>query len=289
MESKDVSRAECHFTDSQRRAPFDKITAAKYYPPKSNNDLRNLHRAICETNGADHHKISVFYYILLDFDYPTGRREYSMTFESRSFLPQKYQIYMKGLWHMDRGEFEDALQYLTHPSIIPTFPDDILETLVKISNNDLTLSLAYYHTVQPTLTGLRAIECLFSALGRTSVTEAFYFSRGQTETTQRHMFEMLISLVLNNSPKETMADRCVELINLPLTKQEEEWFEDYLLQGEGRGLKKALDTVMMRKIGTGNFAESLDLKGFSKNNIAGLDWGVLSDAVEDGLGPRATS
>jgi hypothetical protein len=86
------------------------LPALKYYPPKSNSDLRNLHKAVCDNTGADHHKISVLYYILLDFDYPTGRRDLSTAFEQKSFLPQKYQIYMKGLWHMDRMEFEVRLE-----------------------------------------------------------------------------------------------------------------------------------------------------------------------------------
>ena len=80
--------------------------AAKYYPPKSNSDLRNLHKVIVESAGADHHKISVLYYLLLDFDYATGKRDYSTAFEQYAFLPPKYQKYMKGLWHMDRKEFE---------------------------------------------------------------------------------------------------------------------------------------------------------------------------------------
>lgn len=80
--------------------------AIRFYPPKSNNDLRSLHKAIVDSSGADHHKISVLYYILLDFDAPTGRRVHSTAFEESSFLPQNYQIYMKGLWHLDRTEFE---------------------------------------------------------------------------------------------------------------------------------------------------------------------------------------
>lgn len=102
------------------------------------------------------------------------------------------------------------------------------------------------------------------------------------------MFEMLISLVLHNSPADTVADRCVELVNLPLSKEEDSWLEEYLLQGEGRGLKKGKDLVMMRKIGTGNFIESLALKGSGSRAIGGLDWKVLLEAVEDGLGSRAS-
>jgi hypothetical protein len=84
----------------------DSVTATKLYPPKTNGDLKNLHKAIVESNGADLHKISVLYYILLDFDAPTGGRKYSLAFEQKAFLPQKYQIYMKGLWHMDQLQFE---------------------------------------------------------------------------------------------------------------------------------------------------------------------------------------
>jgi hypothetical protein len=101
------------------------------------------------------------------------------------------------------------------------------------------------------------------------------------------MFEMLISLVLNNSSPETIADRSVELVNLPMTAEEEAWFEDYLLRGEGRVLKRAKDTVTMRKIGTGRFKEGLETKGANGRSIAGLDWGNLTAGVEAGLGPRA--
>lgn len=179
-----------------------------------------------------------------------------------------------------------ALQYLTHPSLIPTFADEILEVLVRHASQNLTLALAYYHTVQPTLSSRSAIECLLSAMARTSVTEAFHFCRGQSEYTQRHMFQMLIAVVLKNSSPETIADRCVELVNLPFSTEEEAWFEDYLLRGDGRALKKGKDTLMMRKIGIGSFTESLSLKGIHNRTIAGLDWSTLSKTVEDGLGPR---
>lgn len=171
--------------------------------------------------------------------------------------------------------------------MIPTFSDEILEVLVRHARkDDLTLPLAYYNTVQPALTSTQALESLFSAIARTSVTEAFYFSRGQPEYAQRHMFEMLISLVLNNSPSSTIADRSVELVNLPLTLEEERWFEEYLLNGDGRQIRKSKDTLMMRRIGTGNFTGSLSLEGLTTRSIGGLDWAILADAVDEGLGPR---
>jgi hypothetical protein len=176
---------------------------------------------------------------------------------------------------------------LTHPSVIPTFQDEIIDVLVKHpKDNDMSLALVYYHTAQPTLTSPTALESLFAAIAKTSATEAFYFTRAQPEYSQRHMFEMLIALVLNNSPKDTIADRSVELVNLPMTVEEEAWFNDYLLRGEGRSIRRAKDTVMMRRIGTGNFTDSLSLDGVNGRSIGGLDWSTLTGAVEDGLGPR---
>lgn len=152
--------------------------------------------------------------------------------------------------------------------------------------NELPLALAYYYTVQPVLKDSRAIQCLFRAIATSSVTEAFYFSRAQPEHTRRHLFEFLISLVINNSPKQTIADRSVELVNLPFSVEEEEWFEEYLVRGDGRGLSRSKDTLLMRKIGTGKFTESLSLDVPRGRPIGGLDWNNLSEAIQDGLGPR---
>ena len=124
-------------------------------------------------------------------------------------------------------------------------------------------------------------------MARTNVTEAFYFCRGQPEYAQQHMFHLLISFVLNNSPAETAADRSVELVGLPFNRQEEAWFEDYLLRGEGIALKKGKDTLMIRKLGTGNFTESMPPRGIHHHVIGGLEWGSLSGAVKEGLGSRS--
>jgi hypothetical protein len=82
------------------------VTANKIYPPKSNNELRNLHQAVVSANAAHHTKVSLLYYILLDCDKMARNNAYSNAFEEKSFMPEKYQIFMKGLWHMDRAEFE---------------------------------------------------------------------------------------------------------------------------------------------------------------------------------------
>jgi hypothetical protein len=119
-----------------------------------------------------------------------------------------------------------------------------------------------------------------------SVTEAFHFSRAQVPNTHRHTFQMLISLVIHNSPADTIADRSIELVNLPMNTEEEEWFEDYLLHGDGTRLKKAKDTVLFRRMATGKFTESLAVKPGNTRAISGLDWNSLTHGVENGLGPR---
>ncbi|KAI0999225.1 hypothetical protein K3495_g8970 [Podosphaera aphanis] len=261
---------------------------SKFYPPKCNSDLRELHRAIIETTSTDHHKLSVLFYVLLDFGHCTRKSKFINVLEQKSLLPRAYQTFMRGLWYMDRLEFKLALQFLTDPSLIPSFPDEIMEALVRATNNP-SLPLAYYHTVQPGLITRQGIESLFTAIAGRSVSEAFYFSRAQNEYTQRLCFEKLISLVLRNPYNHNIANRSVELINLPLTPQEETWFEQYLLQGEGKTLKGALDTLMMRRLGTGNFSGFLSLKAPNDRTSDGLDWGLISNAVKSGMGPRSDS
>jgi hypothetical protein len=56
--------------------------------------------------------VSLLYYILLDCDEKARNNAYSNAFEELSFMPKKYQIFMKGLWHMDRAQFE--VGYATH-------------------------------------------------------------------------------------------------------------------------------------------------------------------------------
>lgn len=180
-----------------------------------------------------------------------------------------------------------AVQYLTHPSLIPTYPEEVLEQLIRSSkHDDFTLPLGYYYAVQPSIQAPRAIESLYLAMARTSVTEAFYFSRVQADVTRRKMFEMLILHVIHSSPGERTAARGVELVNLPLDHEEEDWFEIYLTKGEGRGLKRARDTLMMRRIGSGKFSEALTLEFDGGKTSGGLNWAVMQDALQEGLGPR---
>lgn len=195
---------------------------------------------------------------------------------------------MKGLWHLDHQEFSKAVEYLTHPSILPTFADDIMEVLSRKADEP-TLALAYYHTAGPNLTSPKAVENLFAAIAKTSVTEAFFFAREQSSYSHRNMLESLIASVLQNSSQEHIADRATELIGLPFNAEEERWFEEYLSTGSGAGLRKGKDTVLMRRIATGRFQEAVTMKGVHGKNIGGMDWNSLVDGIEKGMKTRLES
>lgn len=178
-----------------------------------------------------------------------------------------------------------ALQYLTYPSLIPTFADEIMEVLVRHTWGDnMGLALAYYYSVTPSLKGT---ETLFLAIADVSVTEAFYFSRGQADTNRQHFFERLVAFVLQTHPGDLAATRSAELINLPFDSTEEQWFEQYLSIGVGKQLAKAKETVIMRRIGTGCFAEARAMDQISTRSIGGLNWAMIQEALKDGLGSRA--
>ncbi len=219
-------------------------------------------------------------------------------------------MFIDGIWCLDRQEFEvttrfqrlelkitdpillkNALDYLTEPALIPTFPEEILYTLCRHTpKNDVTLPLAYYHTVSPCITSSKVVEEFFSILCRSSVTEAYYFSRGLGNPNHRNLFEKLLNFVLANSTGVIRATRSVELIHLPLDEEEEAWFEEYLENGNGRNLFGANDTVVMRALVTGRSNAITEYgKNISGRKIDGVNWATLRDSVQQGSRLKGTS
>jgi hypothetical protein len=214
-----------------------------------------------------HHKLSVFYYLLLDYDWVRGTTsQLAEEFTASSGLPAKYQILMHGLWHMDRNEFKYALEYLAHPSLPSEFADEIVTILVRhAKDNDYSLPLAYYHTTQPVFKTSEALDLLFGALVSTSVTEALFFSRKYPEHTRRLLFEKLVSTILVQQEQSAGGGRVKELVGLPLDSFEETWFGDYLTDGEGSKLKLAASAVETRQIITGRHRGQIRIRGVEED------------------------
>lgn len=261
----------------------------KIYPPKDTRTLQDLFQQILASKMTTHHKLSALYYLLLDHDEGlSARSKISDNFATQTGMPKRYQIFMSGLWHMDRLQFGVALEYLAHPSLLPEFADNIVTVLVRhAENNDYSLALAYYAAVRPVLKTQEAVELLFEALSRTDVSEAFYYTRTLAGPARQQLFEQLVASVLkdaaggasnagssgsgngNNTNNLDVAGRSAELISLPLDPQEETWLRQYLTTGDGRKLKRAKDTMIMKKIVSGD----VDLSEGSKS-LSG-PWGIV--------------
>ncbi|KAI4242968.1 MAG: hypothetical protein L6R42_010862 [Xanthoria sp. 1 TBL-2021] len=251
------------------------------YPPRSNQSLRNLHSQIIESASPDHHKQSLLYYILKDTqDHNTS----SSTFARAVFLPEKYRIFIDGIWLLDRGDFENALGYLTEPVLIPTFPEEILYLLcTHPDQHDDKLPLAYYYTVSPAVTSPRVTEAFFAKLAMSSVTEALFWCRQHSASNHRKLFEQLIYIVFSGPEGENRARRSVELIHLPFSKEEEAWFGAYLTDGEGKNLHGAKDACKVRTVATGKsnaIAGRADAYGDKSDHL--MDWSSLGSSYEQG-------
>ncbi|EFX03382.1 hypothetical protein CMQ_5432 [Grosmannia clavigera kw1407] len=259
------------------------VSKVKIYPPREGRALHELYQQILSSKMSTHHKLSALYYLLLDHDDAIGpRMKLTEKFALQTGMPKRYQIFMRGLWHMDRLQFQVALEFLAHPSLLPEFADNIVTVLVRHAEaGDYSLALAYYYAVQPVLKTQEALELLFGAIAHTDVTEGLMFTRKLPNPARKQLFEQLVTFALKGSSSSTgnldVADRATELVSLPLRNVEEAWLREFLVTGEGRKLKKAKDTMVMRKIVSGDL-------GLGEGKSLGGPWGMVLQGFRHGTG-----
>ncbi|EED14591.1 conserved hypothetical protein [Talaromyces stipitatus ATCC 10500] len=249
--------------------------AQEIYPPKTNQQLRELYKQILLSSFPNHQKQAVIYYLLRDC---RATNEALVQFLRRCSIPDKYQLFIDGIWHLDRLEFQLALQYLTEPSLIPTLPDEILHvlTLQKLPRQDDSLAIAYYLTVSPPLESEKVQLSYFQTLCRASLTEAFYFSRKYDDDRRKRFLEHLILFVHKTPAGDLRGQRAIELLGLPLDEEEESWFEEYLLNGKVVALSGTRDTVLMRRLATGNTRDlPPSVRSLGGPKIDGVNWDDL--------------
>jgi len=289
----------------------------KTYPSTSNKDLRELHKSIIETSIATHHKLSLLYYILLDcFTHSTSssrsRRGASErqataasttatenpadTFARQVHLSQKYSFAIQGLWNMDRTQFKPALDYLCQPSLLPTFPEAVLRVLM--ANGRHNLAVAYLGTLGAAF-NVAALEDVFRSYFRiiadAGITNAYAFLQEQAVPDKRGLFEVMVESALSTpitagkNGSAARVERCAQLIDLPFNDKEEEWFEDFLVKGEGRSLQGAKQTVAMRWIAIGSIGDAAEVMEGLKENVkidedTRLTWPDIIDGLSQGKG-----
>ncbi|RDA93739.1 hypothetical protein CP533_0224 [Ophiocordyceps camponoti-saundersi (nom. inval.)] len=249
----------------------------RLYPPKSENTLRQLHQLICETTMSVQQKQSLLYYIMLDFDTVGSQPSGSEKFAADAGMPVNYRIFMKGLWHMDRERYQEALGFVTHPSLTPDFADDIIITLVRYApDQDYSLALSYYYTVRPSLKTASGLESLFDAMVHGDATEALLYSRTHPQHTREQLFRRWVRTNLKECRREEDPSQRDKLAFLPLDPDEEKWFEHYLTVGEGKNLPKAKDTLLARQIACDRFSDVSEQR-------VGEQWAAVVEGIKRGV------
>ncbi|ETN45331.1 uncharacterized protein HMPREF1541_09162 [Cyphellophora europaea CBS 101466] len=250
--------------------------ATKAYPPRSNNELKELWKRIVDAKSSDEQKLALLYYIIRDCRNITLEK----TFLQKTYLPEKYQLLVTGLWELDHCQFPRALDCLTDPTLIPpTFPDDVLMVLLRHPKATPSQAMAYYVTVQPPLQDETVLIAYFDLLVRTSVSEAYDFARQSSQ--HKRLFESLVTSIHEAEPGDARAAGAVQLIGMPFTEDEERWFEECLLQGSASKCNGAKDSILMRRLATGRLQSDStpQLARYKGNKTNGANWDDIRTIV----------
>jgi hypothetical protein len=224
-------------------ARLTRPAARNNYPPRTNQDLRNLHARIIQSSATEEQKLALIYYILRDCrQIPNAESN----FARRVYLPKRWQLLMAGLWELDHTQFSRALEHLTDPSLTPTFADEILLTLLSHPKCDATLANAYYISVGPPLSDQKTLDAYFDLLVSSSITEAYYFAAERPRHVHKLLFERLVSAVLKSPPGESRAEKIASLVGLAMSTEEQDWLKEYLDKGSGRKLQGAKEILAIR-------------------------------------------
>lgn len=157
---------------------------------------------------------------------------------------------------------------MAHPSLSPDFADDIVMTLVRHArDDDYSLALSYFYTVRPMLKSSLALELLFDAMVHTDVAEALLFSRSQPPHAREQLFRRWM--------RAGLEDGRGNVALVPLVSAEETWFEEYLTTGEGRGVKRGKDVLLMRRIACDRFADI-------GRQRPGAQWAAVLQGIKSG-------
>ncbi|CBX98024.1 hypothetical protein LEMA_P094330.1 [Plenodomus lingam JN3] len=281
-------------------------TRKRIYPPKNAQQLQELHRRIVSAKTTLHNKHCLIFYLLKDLS-PLQHSEVELSdaFARDVHLEKRFWTFIEGLWALDRMDFAIAVGHLTHPSIIPTFPDDIMHTLLKGRDRlnsvgvqkrkeDEVLPLAYYNCVKPPLDDEKVRVDFAKYLAGRNVTETYWWIHTRPEYEHKALLEILVEQTLekgawSSSPVDdgySRSDKAVELVSLPLSDGEDEFIEKFLTEGKGRTFRGAEDTVMMRRIATGRLTQAVGENGLRGIRKDGVNWEILRDSMKNGLGPR---
>ena len=119
LELLEVRPGVCSFAQGKEEADHS-IPVAKVYPPTSNASLRGLVDRILFSPFPSHQKQALIYYILKDCRVSSDA---VTDFARRCHLPEKYRMFIEGLWHLDRLDLRVFFRIPANPwnSSLTTF------------------------------------------------------------------------------------------------------------------------------------------------------------------------
>lgn len=238
--------------------------AGKVYPPRSNAELKNVWKKILDAAASEEQRLALQYYLIRD----CRNSNLEKVFLQKTYLPEKWQWLVTGLWEVDHCQFSRALEYLTDPALIPaTFADEILSVILRHPKCEASQAMAYYLIVQPPLEDLTTLDAYFELLSRVDITAAYYFA--QQHPQHQRLFEKLVTSIQGGKPSDAKAAALVRLIGLPFTDDELAWFEQ--LEAGSNKYPGAKDTFLMRRLATGQSLDGI-LSRYKGAKIDGVNW-----------------
>ncbi|KAH7094962.1 nuclear pore complex assembly-domain-containing protein [Paraphoma chrysanthemicola] len=277
----------------------------RVYPPKNHQVLQDLHQRIVSAETTLHNKHCLIFYLLKDLSPQIHEAtELATAFARDVHLEKRFWTFIEGLWALDHLQFRTAVENLTHPSIIPTFPDEIIYILLEgreklaavgmeKAPEDEILPLAYYNCVKPPMEEQKVRNAFCKYLTTRNVTESFYWIRSRPEYEQKPLLEIMIEHTLERNAWSGVSndvysreEKAMEFVSLPFNDEEEEFVEKFLTEGKGRNYLGAQDTVLMRAIAMGKLTDVAHDSVTRGRKFDGVTWETLKDGVKQGLGPR---
>ncbi|KAF2675909.1 hypothetical protein K458DRAFT_447784 [Lentithecium fluviatile CBS 122367] len=275
----------------------------RMYPPSTPTILLDLHMRITNSRISLHYKHCLIFYMLKDISSSSpSMPDVAQAMAKNVHLDKRFYSFIEGIWELDHLQFETAVQNLTYPGLIATFPDEILMVLLTRGGMGVGgrggaggakqgLAAAYFECVNPPLKS-EAVRREYAAyLARRNVTEMYYWIRSRPDEEHYPLLEILVQETLSrehahDDPLYPREDKAEELVSLPFTEEEEDWLEQFLSEGRGRALRGAEDTVNVRRIANGKFAEFVGANGSKGRRYGGVNWEGLRDGVRRGIGAR---
>ena len=101
--------------------------------------------------------------------------------------------------------------------------------------------------------------------------EAYDFAK--THGDHRTLFEQLVVSVHEEPAGDERAKRALHLVGLSFTQEEEQWFQECLIDGKASKLSGSKDTVLMRKFTKGQLKASTGVLNRAKGQkLDGINW-----------------